>query len=85
MRTRVFVLPLLVLALASPALAWDVAEDPEDNGYRVTAWDDDTDSRGFQLALTCNDADPGSAEIYLYTGAPWTAALETLRRRIPQA
>ncbi len=75
MRACLVALPLMLLGLASPAIAWDVAEDPENNGYRVTAWDDDSDNRGFQLALTCNDTDPASAELYLYTGAPWNEAL----------
>lgn len=75
MRARPLILSLVLLGLASPAFAWEVASDPEDDGTRITAWDDDSDSRGFQLALTCNDADPSGAELYLYTGAPWNAAL----------
>lgn len=87
MRVRPLLLAFVLLANAAPVFAWDYAEDPENDGNRVTAWDDDADNRGFQLALTCNDADPSSAELYLYTGAPWDQALakqtnETLKLEV---
>lgn len=75
MRAQLVALPFLLLASLGPALAWDYAEDPEDGGTRVTAWADDLDSGKWQLAVTCNDQDPATAELYLYTGAPWDEKL----------
>lgn len=77
MRARPLLLSLVLIGLSSQAFAWAVASDPENDGNRITAWDDDSDNRGFQLALTCNDAAPAGAELYFYTGAPWNAVLSS--------
>ncbi len=72
------------LAGTAPALAWDYGETDDSLETWISAWQDDLDGAGAQLAVSCSDLFAEESEIQFFTGTVWSADLasaapETLR------
>ena len=90
MRLGLIAALLAALTSTAPALAWDYSENADTHETWISAWQDDLDGTGAQLAVTCSDQFADESEIQFFTGLAWssdftTSGPETLRFQVDKS